>query len=239
MENPVYVGLSRLVALNREIDVVANNVANVNTPGFKGENSLFLEHIHRAQRQDPVSFVSDYGTVRDTRQGALTRTDNSLDIAVLGGGYLVVQDGDKQHYTRAGHLLLTPNGSISTADGKPVMSTNNGPIQIPAEATRITIAADGTVSTEFGQIARLNLVSFEKEQFLKPLGNGLYSSDETPQPAAGTTLAQGMLENSNIESVKAMTRMIEIMRNYQSVWNLVTTESQRQLTAVQRLSSVS
>lgn len=238
MENPVYVGLSRMVALNREIDVVANNVANVSTPGYKGENSLFLEYVHRARRQEPVSLVNDYGTARDTRQGALTTTGNPLDVAVMGEGYLTVRDGDDIRYTRAGHFILSPTREIVTAQGRPVLSTGGTPVQIPIDANRITIAADGTVSTEQGVLARLNIVGFDREQEMRPLGDSLYATDEAPRAAAQTTLSQGMIENSNVQPVMAMTRMIDIMRSYQNVWNLVTTESQRQLTAIQRLSSV-
>ena len=134
---------------------------------------------------DKVSMAQDFGMRRNTAPGPITATNNPLDIALHGNGYFVVETRDGQRYTRSGHLQLDQDGQIVDAGGLPVLDEQDRPMTVPQNAGPVTIAADGTVSTEQGQIGKIKLVQFEREQFMKDLGAGLYATDEDGGPADG------------------------------------------------------
>lgn len=236
MENSIYIALSRQTALRRQMDVVANNVANMNTTGFKQQRVLFTEFLERPGMHEQVSFVQDRAVVRDLRPGGLTSTGNDLDLALTGPGYFTVDTAAGQRYTRAGAFRLDDARQIVDMGGLPVLADNGQPLTLPAGTTSVMVAGDGTVSTELGPIGRLNLVTFPNEQLMTEVGNGLYVSDEEPQPAPPETkVAQGMLEGSNVNPVLEMTSMIEVSRQYQQAQSIITTEHERVRTAIQRL----
>ena len=185
MENPIYIALSRQDGLRRQMDVVANNLANMTTPAYKNQRMMFLEYLAKPSTiggvsGEKVSMVQDYGMRRNTAAGAITSTNNPLDIALHGNGYMAVETRDGQRYTRSGHLQLDLDRQIVDAGGLPILDEQDRPMTVPQNAGPITITADGTVSTEQGQIGKIKLVQFEREQFMKDLGGGLYTTDEAP-----------------------------------------------------------
>src|SRR5215475_1963747 len=156
MQNALLVGLSRQVALARELDVVANNIANLNTAGFKSDGAVFEEYISPTARSEnfmgadrPVSFVHDRATWIDLSQGPLERTGNSLDIAINGKGYLAVQTPRGERYTRNGALQVNSNGELVTSEGYQVLG-ESGPITFQPKDRNITISEDGTISVREG-----------------------------------------------------------------------------------------
>lgn len=239
MENSIYIGLSRQVALRRQLDVVANNIANVTTPGFKGQEVLFQQYTVGAAGNDSYSMVSDYGSYRDTRPGPVARTDNPLDVAIEGNGFLVVETAEGPRYTRSGRMSIGPDRQLVDSNGLPILGEGDQPITIPENATEITIAPDGTISNVAQQIGRLRVVRFEREQFLTEQGRGLFSSTEPPVPVQDPRVRQGSLESSNVQPVIEMTRMIELQRQYQSTQRLLETEHENQRNAISKLSRLS
>jgi flagellar basal-body rod protein FlgF len=243
MENPIYISLSRMTALRRQMDVVANNVANVNTTGYKQQQMLFTEYLKKPALGERLSMVQDRGTVRDTSVGALTPTTNPLDVAISGKGYFVVDTVNGPHYSRAGRFQLDAQRQIVDESGLPVMDQNNRAITLPQAATSIRIDPDGSVITNVNPsqpVGKLKVVTFTKEQAMMPVGGGLYTTSETPQAApAETKLQQGALEESNVKPVLEMTNMIEILRQYQSMQKVVDAEQERQRTMIQRLGRAS
>ena len=153
MDNAVLVGLSRQMALSREMDVVANNIANLNTTGFKADGSIFEEYLSGAARQRPerqgVSFVLDRGVWHDMSQGSIERTGNSLDVAIDGKGFMVVQTPNGERYTRNGSLQISPTGQLVTSDGYPVLG-DGGPITLQPTDRQVSISRDGTISVREG-----------------------------------------------------------------------------------------
>src|SRR5437879_13103368 len=152
MENTLLIGLSRQMVLERQIDVVANNVANVNTTGYKSDRSLFQEYLASGAHEDNfvgsdrrVSYVQDRATFHDFSQGAAEETKNPLDVAIDGGGFLVVQTPAGERYTRDGGLQINNQGQLVTAAGDPVMG-NSGPIVFQPTDKQVSIAADGNVT---------------------------------------------------------------------------------------------
>lgn len=237
MENSIYVGLSGQVALEAKMNIIANNVANVSTPGYRAQNAVFKEFISDQRRmKEDVSLVFDYGQYQVTDPGPIKLTGNALDVALVGPGFLGIQTPEGVQYTRAGNFSINPLGELVNARGMKVADQGGGTISIPAEAEYITIDEKGVVSTEDGAIGSLMVAEFKDYQKLEPAGNGLYQSDEKPAPAAETRVLQGKLEGSNVQAVLEMTRMIDVLREYQSVQRVMQNEHDRQNTMIQRLS---
>ena len=229
-------------ALSRSMDIVANNVANINTTGFKRQELKFDTLLSRPTPRDSFAFGVDRGTFRDAGQGPSLVTGNPFDLAIQGGGYFQIQTDAGIRYTRAGAFLLNAQNQMVTATGDRLLGDGDQPITIPEDARDIVIAADGVISARSGtgtgatQLGKLKLVKFEREQGLQMIGNGLYASKETPQTATGSDIVQGMLEQSNVRSVTEITNMIEINRTYQQTMRLLDAEMQRQKDAINRLS---
>jgi len=232
MDNTSYVALSRQAALQRQLEVVANNMANLNTQGFKAEEVMMAEvDVKTKSNTSPfgrqVAYVHDFGTVRDPKEGPMSKTGAPLDIAIHGKGYFTVDSPAGARYTRAGHFRLDENGMVVTAAGYPVLQTNGTPIIVAPNESQINIASDGTVSTENGQIGQLRISSFANEQSLKAAGDGTYITTATPTTVARPYLSQGMLEDSNVEAISQMTTMLQVMRSYESIQNILDNEQSR------------
>jgi flagellar basal-body rod protein FlgF len=238
METPTYIALSKQTAMTRDMNVMANNIANASTNGYRGEHTMFQEYLARTGSigvRQKLSFVQDIGTVRDTRDGALVQTNNALDIALQGQGFMAVGDPAQELYTRTGVFHLDATRQVVTSDGYPLLQENGRPIVIPQGADRIRISGDGIISTEQGEAGRIRLVRFGSEQAMRVAGSGLYATDETPLPATDVKVTQGALESSNVQPVIELTRMIQMSRDYQMVQNMLDGENTRQQSAFSRI----
>jgi flagellar basal-body rod protein FlgF len=238
MESPIYVLLSQQDALGRQMEVVSQNIANVNTTGFKSHGMLFEDFIERPSAQSELHMVLDRATYRNTAQGAFVKTDNPLDVAIGGKGYFAVQTPQGTQYTRSGSFQISAEGNLVTADGFQVLAGGGQPITIPENAKQISIGADGTISTDAGNVGQLNVATFANEQNMKPTYGGFYSTDEAPQTESTAQINQGMLEGSNVRPVVEMTQIIEISRAYQRVANLINAENDRMRQAIRTLGKV-
>jgi flagellar basal-body rod protein FlgF len=244
MENASLIGLSRQVALRREMDVIANNMANINTPAFKAESMLFAEYLSGSAAADmdrprdrSVSYVEDLATVRDFSAGGLTPTGSPLDVAIRGDAWLVVQTPDGERFTRNGGFQINPAGQLVTNEGHLVMG-EGGPIEFGRDDLDIAIAADGTISTSEGENGKLRLVAFESNMELRPVGSSLYETDAQPQAAERAQLAQGYIERSNVQPVLELSRMIEVNRAYQSLASTLNRQDQLRREAIQALGTL-
>jgi flagellar basal-body rod protein FlgF len=234
-----YIALSSQMALQRQMDVVANNVANASTPAYKGERVMFAEYLIRADATHRFSFVEDRGTVRDTKPGPITRTGNPLDVALQGDGYLAVQTPLGTRYTRAGRFQLDPGGQIVTPEGYPVLGEGDQPLAIPPDAGEVTINADGTVRTQQqGEAGKFQIVRFDRDQDLKPAANGLYVTSATGQPATDTKVLQGMVEEANVQPIVEITRMMSVARTFAAAKEMLDGEHDRLKNAIDRLGRV-
>jgi flagellar basal-body rod protein FlgF len=238
MESPLYVLLSQQEALQRQMDVVAQNVANVNTTGFKSNDVLFEDFLVKPDKKFSHHMVLDRATLRNTTQGALLRTDNPLDVAISGQGYFAVQTPQGVQYTRQGSFQIDADGNLVTPDGFQVLSGGGSVVNIPANTQSISIARDGTISTEKGKLGRLQVVKFNDEQLMKQTYGGFYSTDEASEIDETAELNQGMVESSNVKSVVEMTHVLEISRSYQRVARLIDSENERLRNAIRSLGKV-
>jgi flagellar basal-body rod protein FlgF len=235
MQNTTFVALSSQIALQRQMDVLANNIANLSTPAFKGEHMRFAEYLAQATPKDRISYVEDSGTARDTRQGPLTRTSNPLDVALQGDGYMEVQAPGGTRYTRNGHLQIDAQGTLVTSQGYPVMGQGGQPLALPPGSSEVTIGLDGTVATPEGPVGRLAVQTFAQPQSMLVGAGGLYTTQETPQPAENTKVMQGMIEESNVQSVVEMTRLLNAARSVGTIKQLIDGESDRMRDAIDKL----
>ncbi len=253
MENTLFVGLSRQTVLERELDVVANNIANLNTSGFKSENSVFQEFLMPTARENnftapdtTVHFVHDRTSYRNFGQGPIQQTGNPLDIALEGNVFLAVQTAAGERYTRSGSMQINATGQLVTPDGT-VVEGDNGPITFQATDRNISISADGRISVVEGvngtletPRGKLKLVTFADPQRLQAEGNNLLSAPATvqPQAAVNARVTQGAVEGSNVNGVFEMTRMIEINRTYTQVATMLQTMSDLRKSTIDKLAEV-
>jgi flagellar basal-body rod protein FlgF len=238
MESPSYIALSKEAAVARDMNVMANNIANASTTGYRGEHSMFQEYLARTGSigmREKVSFVQDIGTYRNTHDGTLSLTSNPLDLALQGPGYMVLGDPSQDLYTRTGMFHLDSNRQVVTSDGYPLLQENGRPLVIPQGAQRITITGDGVVTTEQGEVGRIRLVRFASEQAMRVAGSGEYATDQTPLPATDAKVTQGALESSNVQPVLEMTSLIQLSQNYQMIQNMLDTEHTRMQQSVSRI----
>ena len=238
MENSLTIVLSRQSVLSRQMDVIATNLANLETAGFKAENMIFTELLEQTAEGEVLSLVHDVSFVRDLSEGPMVGTQNPLDLAIHGQGYFVVDTPDGERYTRHGVFQLDDGGQIVTTEGHPVLNNGGAPIVVPLDTSTITITRDGTISADAEEIGQIKLVSFESPQALSKIGSGLYEAiDQTPTTDPDSEVLQGMVENSNVKGVVEMTRMIDTVRSYQAAAKLADTEHQRILDAIEALVS--
>ncbi len=241
-ENAQLIGLSRQIALQRQMDIVANNIANMNTSGFKAESVLFEEYVMPVARDrdfaysdQPLRYTEDWATIHDMSTGSFAQTGGDLDVAINGSGFLVVQTPQGERYTRSGSLQLDATGTLVTLDGHPVLG-EGGPIQIGAEETGVLIAGDGSIATSEGPKGRLRIVEFEDPQALKREASNLFSGGE-PGPAVESRVIQGMVERSNVSGITEMSEMIRVQRSYQSLASLMQRQDEVRRDAIRRLGS--
>ncbi|MGD9649449.1 MAG: flagellar basal-body rod protein FlgF [Dongiaceae bacterium] len=236
-----YIALSRQMALHRQLDVVANNIANASTPGFKVESIMMKEFPVYLPNGNKISFVQDMGLATDFTQGGMTRTGAPLDIAINGEGYFAVAGPNGNRYTRSGHFKLDANGQIITPNGDALLSSSNTPLLVPTDAQQITITRDGTVSTEQGKVGKVGVVTFDNPQVLERESGALFvlppklADANAPKQSKNAEMTQGMLEESNVKSVVEMTKMMELSRAYEASQKLLDREDERVRQTIRRL----
>jgi flagellar basal-body rod protein FlgF len=226
------------------MDSIANNLANVSTPGFKRETPTFQEYVAQVEPSEgengsqKVSYVQETGVVRDLAEGPMQTTGGKFDFAIHGNGYFAIQTANGDEYTRNGHFTLDLNGKLSTEDGKEV-ETQGGALSITPQDGDVTVSSDGTVSATINgtqsQIGKLKVVDFANDSALQKVGDSLYSTAQTPNAASNVKVVQGMLESSNVQPVIEISNMIEIMRSYQATTALSQTQQSQDMASLDKL----
>jgi flagellar basal-body rod protein FlgF len=236
-ENVGYIALSQQLALSRQLAVVANNIANMNTTAFKSERVLFEEFLVKTKEGTELSFVQDVAVARDLQDGELKQTGNPLDMAISGRGYFVIQTPEGPRYSRNGHFRLNAGGQLVTQDGFAVLDAQSRPIQLDSQDQTITVSPDGTVALGAGSATRLQIVGFANEYNLRPVGSGLYETEEPTQAAPQAAVLQGMLESSNVEPILEINQMIELSRTYEATQRLLESDNDQSLRTIRRLAT--
>lgn len=244
MENALYVGLSRQMILRREMEIIANNIANMDTNGFKVESMIQKtdpsEPAVTLGGPRPVKFVAPDGVARDFGQGVLTRTSGELDMAIEGKGFFQVQTPQGPRFTRDGRFTTDTTGRLVTQGGHAVLDASGGEIIINPEKGQVAVAADGSMSQGNEAVGKVGVYTFTNPGALEKAGDNLFrnGSNLAANPATESKLRQGFLEGSNVRPVLEITRMVEVSRAYESTTKMMESEAELSRRSVERLGRV-
>jgi flagellar basal-body rod protein FlgF len=245
MNLPSNIALSRLIASQRAMDVTAQNIANANTSGYKTEHVLFTDWLSPGGNsldsptggaaEASIAFVQDRASWRDQAAGSLTHTGNTFDVALAGDGYFTVATPNGTRLTRNGQFGLMPDGTLADDAGNAVLDTNGQPIRLSPADTQVAIAADGTVSSQNGQLGQIGVVQPSDPMRVTAEGGSLYRADVPTAPVVSPSVVQGAVEGSNVQPVLEITRMMDGLRQFQFVSEMIQAESDRQQSAIDKL----
>jgi flagellar basal body rod protein FlgG len=221
-DNTFYVLAARQGDLQKTMNRIADMVANVNTTGFKSESDVYSELSRQMDRKENVSFGKIADTKRDYSQGALISTKRDLDVAINGSGYLMVETPRGVRYTRGGNLKIDSEGTLVTKEGFPLLGPGGGRVELTETDIDIVIRDNGLVSAGVEERGQIGVFEFEDEQALIKEGQGLYKTDQNATLSETSKIVQGMVEASNVNSVRAMTDLIEVSNNIEIVKKMQT-----------------
>jgi flagellar basal-body rod protein FlgF len=214
---------SRMEAL----DLVANNLANTTTGGFKLDRefySLFTAADNEADGDSATTLPLIQKQWTDFSQGVLTPTGSSLDLALSGKGFFAVNGPSGPLYTRNGSFQLSPSGQLTTAEGYPVRDINGQPLQTQSQDS-LAVAADGSITQSGQTIGQLQIVDFQDRAVLQKLGNSYFNLSDPKTvsiPAPDTTVQQGKVENSNVAPAESAVRLVGLMRQFEMLQKAIT-----------------
>lgn len=233
-----YVTLTRQSGLARELQSVANNIANLSTTGYRREGLLFAEEVRALPVEGgSVAMTAVRARYTEDLQGALVDTGGMLDLAVEGTGWFTVMTPDGERLTRAGAFTRSADGTIVNMDGHPLLDEGGGEIVIPFEARSVGVSADGTISVDGEPAAQIALVTVEDQTLLFREAGVLFRAEAGTIPIENGKIVQGFLEESNVNPVAELARMVELQRAYESGQQLMDNEDERIRRVVSTLGS--
>ncbi|MAQ85997.1 MAG: flagellar biosynthesis protein FlgF [Maritimibacter sp.] len=243
MDNIGYLAISRAAMLQRATDVTANNIANANTYGFRASNSVFESMVYQTDSKTDMrdmAYAIDRGTYADLSEGALLQTSNPLDVALVGDGWFGFMTANGQTALgRGGSFTLSPQGDLVTVAGDFVLDEGGAPINIPPGSGNIEIGRDGTITDEAGErIARIGVFAANDVGNWHQLGGSMMAPRDGAvdlMPVLDPNMAQGFVEQSNVNPIREMTRLIEFQRQYESAMNLASATDELRKTTLGRL----
>ncbi|WP_114943984.1 flagellar basal-body rod protein FlgF [Microvirga calopogonii] len=218
MQSSLYVALSAQVAMEKRLNTIANNVANMNTGGFRADEVKFEEILSLAAKEN-VSFASSGHNYVSRRTGPVVKTDNPLDVAVQGEAWFAFDGPNGAVYTRDGRFKMNENGDLLTVEGYRVLDAGGSPIALDPMGGAPTIGHDGTITQGTNQVGAIGLFNLRNDSRLSRFGNsGVMSSipGEVVQDFNSNGIKQGYSEGSNVNPVLEMTKMIAVQRNFDS-----------------------
>jgi len=235
MDNAGYTTLTRQSGLMREMQVVANNIANANTTGFRQEGVIFSEYVQAVEEGPSLSMAN--GNVRNTSyaQGVLTQTGGQFDFAIEGDAFFLIETPQGERLTRAGSFTPNAEGDLVTNDGYRVLDAGGAPVFIPPDASDLSVASDGTISAGGTPLGQLGLVVPVDPTEMTRQSGILFDAPAGVEPAENGRVVQGFLEGSNVNSVLQIARMIEVQRAYEMGQSFAEAEDERIRTAIKAL----
>lgn len=226
MSNAIYAALARQTGLMNEMQVVANNIANASTTGYKSDRAVFAEFLAGGRDNlSDLSMGSLAGHSFNMEQGGLRVTGGQFDLAVQGEGFFLIETPQGQMLTRAGHFQLNEQSELIDASGNRVLNAGGAPINIPEELTNISIAADGTISADGVIVEQVGVVQPNGQ--LERSSGTHFAAPEGYVPVEEPAILQGALEQSNVSPVLEVARLIEVQRAYEAGQSLIEREDDR------------
>lgn len=236
MLNAGYLMIEREISLLRELDVLANNVANAKTPSFKAQVLVNQQNSKNsntdASYNEPVSLI-------DYSPGPVTKTDRALDVALQSDGFFMVRTPLGVRYTRAGNFSLDENNQLVDASSFPVLTADQQPLVISGDGGTIKITKNGTISSSNGELGRIGVVEFSNMLSLRPVGKYLYQSDVPPEVNENAIVQQGFIEESNVNSIRELSNLIETQRSATIANNFVNNIDDMERNTIKTLVNIS
>ncbi|KMK65555.1 flagellar hook-basal body complex protein [Puniceibacterium sp. IMCC21224] len=227
MEATGYTTLTRQSGLMREMQVIANNIANSATTGYRQEGVIFSEYVQRTDTGQSVSMATARIQNTSALQGALTRTGGKFDVGIEGDGFFLIQTPQGERLSRAGAFSPSANGDLVTMDGYPVLDAGGAPLFVPPDADDLAISGDGTISTDGRPIGQLGVVMPIAPLDMQREGGVMFRADAGYDPVELPRVKQGFLEGSNVDPVGQIARMIDVQRAYEMGQSFLDAENER------------
>lgn len=227
MDASGYTTLTRQAGLMREMQLVANNIANASTTGFRREGMVFSEHVKRLEAGPSLSMANGNARHIDLTQAGLSQTGGTFDFAIQGDGFFLIETPNGLRLTRAGSFTPNADGELVTPDGFRVMDEGGGAVFIPPDAAKISLAQDGTLSADGEPLTRIGLWQATDPQQLTHEGGTLFAAAGGLEPVEGGVMLQGFVEESNVNPIAEVSRMIEVQRAYEMGQGLLDREDDR------------
>ena len=239
MQNGLYVALSGQVSMQRRLETIADNVANMNTTGFRATSIRFEEQVAKAG-DNKLSYVSGGTDFISKRAGPLIRTDNRLDVAIQGDGWFGVTQGGQTIYTRDGRFQLSETGNLLNVNGAQVVDAGGAPIQLDPAGGPPSISGDGMITQNGSQTGAIGLFLLDDSAALTRAGSSGFTSDSPATTVIDFTqnsIVQGAIEGANVNPIEEMTKLIALTRNFDNVANEVTKSETSLTDAIKALGS--
>lgn len=237
MDNAIYATLTRQSGLMNELQMVANNIANANTTGFRAEGMMFSEFVADLGREtDSLSMAAGRIKLTDQSQGVLSQTGGAFDVAIEGDGYFLIETPQGQRLTRAGNFSPNAAGELATSDGSRVLDAGGAPVFVPTGAGQVGIAADGTISAGGTAVGQIGVVVPDDPQALRRQGGTLFEAPTGFGPAPRARVLQGFIEGSNVNPIAEVSRLIDVQRAYEMGQSFLETEDSRIRGVIQAIS---
>ena len=244
MSGGIYMSAAGAMAYEKRMQVISNNLANINTSGFKKDKGHFLiidspdsikedlekKSISTGKQQPPLWL--QFETITDFSAGPMKHTGNPFDLALEGDGFFCIKTEQGTQYTRNGNFSLDQDGMLVTMDGLPVLG-EGGPINI--EGDTFTVGVEGNISVDGNLVDTIKIVGFEKPDALEKTENSLFAiadKNEVESKAENTGVSQGFIELSNVNAIRMMTEMIEVLRGYESYQKAIKTADETTAKAI-------
>ena len=221
MFRSLHIAATGMAAQETQLEGVANNIANLSTTGYRREGVIFAEMVQALPVEGgSVAMTEARARYFDEMQGALEETGGTLDLAIEGEGYFTVMTPEGERLTRAGAFTRNAEGTVVNMDGHPLLDEGGGEITVPFEGKSVGVSSDGTLSVDGAPVARIGLVNVEDKTKLFREAGVLFRADEAPVPVESGRIVQGFLEQSNVNPVAELARMVEVQRAYESAQKL-------------------
>lgn len=236
MDTTGYIALTRQSGLLKELQAVANNIANISTTGFRREGVVFAEALQALDVEGGgIAMTSARVRFTDGNAGSSTNTGGDFDLAIDGPGFFMVETPAGDRLTRAGSFSTNADGDLVSMTGYRVLDSGGAPIFIPPDTGNVGIAQDGTITIGGRPTAQIGIFEVDNPQLLLREDGVLFRSETEAIPAENSRVMQGFLEGSNVDAVTEMARLIEVQRAYELGQNLLDSEDERIRTSIRTL----
>ncbi|WP_417726553.1 flagellar hook-basal body complex protein [Roseovarius sp.] len=235
MENAGYTTLTRQSGLLHELQVLANNIANATTTGYRQEGVIFSEFVKRIDGGPSLSMAQGNVRMTSTQQGPLNPTGGTLDLAIEGDGFFLIETPLGERLTRAGNFTLSAQGDLVTPDGFRVLDAGGAPVFVPPDAKGIGLSPDGTLSENGRPLAQIGLVRPVDRLDITREDGVMFRTDSGFEQVEEGRVLQGFLEGANVDPISQIARMIEVQRAYEMGQSFLESENERVMTALDSL----